>query len=68
MPLSGNVFGTAQRQLVRSGPKHCRTLDSLHLGAMEDLGIERLMTSDRALSVCAERLGLEVLMPGASTK
>lgn len=64
MPLSGAVFERAQMQLLRAGKKHCRSLDRLHLGAMEELAIARLMTNDRVLSAAAVQLGFVVLTPG----
>lgn len=61
--LAGSVFRTALVQHERSAT-HCRTLDRLHLAAMEELGIERLMTHDLRQAQAARELGHEVLSPG----
>jgi predicted nucleic acid-binding protein len=37
-PLPGSLFATALRQDRDAGRIHCRTLDRLHLAAMEELG------------------------------
>ena len=37
------------------------SLDRLHLAAMEDLGVRRLMTADEAQAAAAKALGFEVL-------
>jgi predicted nucleic acid-binding protein len=64
LPLPGTVFETARRQ-QRSAPRpHCRTLDRLHLAAMEELGLHRLMTNDVAQATGARGLGFDVLRPG----
>jgi predicted nucleic acid-binding protein len=64
LPLPGTVFETALRQ-QRSAPRpHCRALDRLHLAAMEELGLHRLMTNDVAQATGARGLGFEVLRPG----
>src|SRR6266487_6784716 len=44
--LPGTIFQTALRQHRNSGNKHCRTLDRLHLAAMEELKVTRLITHD----------------------
>src|SRR5262249_30145806 len=41
----------------------CRTLDRLHLAAMQQLCIGRLLTNDHAQAAVARELGLEVVMP-----
>ena len=51
----------AERQNATSG--YCRTLDRLHLGAMEALGVRRLLTNDDQQAAAARALGFEVLMP-----
>jgi uncharacterized protein with PIN domain len=43
---------------------HCRTLDRLHLAAMEELDVRRLMTTDAAEADGARALGFEVVHPG----
>ena len=63
--LSAAVFQTALRQHQVEGRLHCRTLDRLHLAAMEELNIRRLITNDVSQANAAGALGFEVLMPGA---
>jgi predicted nucleic acid-binding protein len=64
LPLPGEVFQTALRQHQTGRQPHCRSLDRLHLAAMEELGIRRLMTNDAAQATGARGLGYEVLRPG----
>lgn len=61
--LSGNVFGTALAHHL-STSVHCRSLDWLHLAAMAELGVKRLMTHDGKQAEAARELGYEVEMPG----
>ncbi len=63
-PLAGSLFQTAIRQDRNAARVHCRTLDRLHLAAIEDLGLRRLMTLDAAEAVGAKALGFEVVSPG----
>ena len=63
-PLGGSLFETAMHQDRRARSVHCRTLDRLHLAAIEDLGLRRLMTTDVAEAVGAQALGFEVVSPG----
>lgn len=63
-PLAGSVFQIAMRQDREARRIHCRTLDRLHLAAMEDLGLRRLMTHDAAQAAGAKALGFEVASPG----
>jgi predicted nucleic acid-binding protein len=63
-PLAGSLFQTALRQDRDARRIHCRTLDRLHLAAMADLGLERLMTNDAAEAAGAKALGFEVVSPG----
>lgn len=63
-PLPGSVFSTALRQDRAGRRLHCRTLDRLHLSAMEELGLRRLMTNDVAEAAGAAALGFEVVRPG----
>lgn len=63
-PLAGSVFQTALRQDRDARKLHCRTLDRLHLAAMEELGLRRLMTNDAAEAAGAKSLGFEVVSPG----
>ena len=62
--LSGSVFSTALRQDRGAHRVHCRTLDQLHLAAMEELALRRLMTNDVAEAAGAAALGFEVVRPG----
>lgn len=62
--LSGDVFVRALKR-IEAGPEvHCRSLDRLHLAAMEELGIRRLMTNDAKQTEAARAMGIEVLVPG----
>lgn len=63
-PLAGSLFQTALRQDREARRIHCRTLDRLHLAAMEELGLRRLMTTDIAEAAGATALGFEVVTPG----
>ena len=65
-PLAGSLFQTALRQDREARRIPCRTLDGLHLAAMEDLRLRRLMTSDAAEAAGAKALGIEVVSPGRS--
>ncbi len=62
--LPGAVFQTALRQHRNSGSKHCRSLDRLHLAAMEELQVARLMTHDEGQAKAAMEAGFEVIRPG----
>jgi predicted nucleic acid-binding protein len=62
--LAGAVFQTALGQHRNSGDKHCRSLDRLHLGAMEELKVSRLMTHDEGQAKAARAAGFEVIRPG----
>ena len=62
--LPGAVFQTALRQHRNSGDKLCRSLDRLHLAAMEELKISRLMTNDEGQAKAAIEAGFEVVRPG----
>jgi predicted nucleic acid-binding protein len=61
--LSGAIFPNAIKQHENSGV-HCRSLDRLHLAAMAELGIRRLMTHDTRQADAARELGYEVISPG----
>lgn len=61
--LAGSVFRTALVQ-HEMATVHCRTLDRLHLAAMEELGLKRLMTHDMRQAEAARELGYEVVSPG----
>jgi predicted nucleic acid-binding protein len=62
--LPAAVFQTALRQHRNSGDKHCRSLDRLHLAAMEELKVSRLMTHDEGQAKAAIEAGFEVIRPG----
>lgn len=61
--LPGAVFQLAIQQHV-SGKWHCRTLDRLHLAAMRELGLRRLLTNDIKQAAAARSLGYDVVSPG----
>jgi predicted nucleic acid-binding protein len=62
--LPGTVFATALQQLGTTERQHLRMLDRLHLAAMQEWEVRRLMTHDPALGQAAGVLGYEVLAPG----
>lgn len=64
VPLPGRVFDTAIRQQRAPRAAQCRSLDRLHLAAMEELGVRRLATNDDAQSMGAKALGFDVVTPG----
>jgi predicted nucleic acid-binding protein len=57
-------FQTALRQHRNSGDVHCRSLDRLHLAAMEELDISRLMTHDVSQANAAIESGFQIISPG----
>lgn len=63
-PLASPIFRTALRQHRSSGEIHCRTVDRLHLAAMETLELGRLMTHDERQAKAASVAGFEVIRPG----
>jgi predicted nucleic acid-binding protein len=62
--LPATVFQTALRQHRNSGDTHCRALDRLHLAAMAELKVARLMTHDEGQAKAALEAGFEVVRPG----
>lgn len=64
--LSATIFQTAIRQHRDSGDIHCRSMDRLHLAAMEELRVSRLMTHDEGQARAAREAGFEVVCPGRS--
>src|SRR5689334_3248012 len=62
--LPGSIFRRAIDQHVSAGKPHCRTLDRLHLAAMEELGMRRLLTNDTKQAAAARVLGYRVILPG----
>ena len=56
--LSGEVFKLSGDQHSKYGiTGFCRTLDRLHLAAMQELGVNRLITNDTQLAAAARILG-----------
>jgi hypothetical protein len=62
--LPGTLFRTALQQLGTTEREHLRTLDRLHMAAMQEWEVRRIMTHDLALGQAAAVLGYEVLVPG----
>ena len=62
--LPATLFQTALRQHRNSGDTHRRTVDRLHLAAMEELQVSRLMTHDDGQAKAAREAGFEVVRPG----
>jgi hypothetical protein len=62
--LPGVAFQTALRQHRNSGGKDCRSLDRLHLAAMEELNFSRLMTHDVGQAKAGLEAGFEIIRPG----
>lgn len=61
--VSGQLFAVALSQHEASAI-HCRSLDRLHLAAMSEMGIKRLMTHDLRQAEAARELGYLVVSPG----
>lgn len=62
--LSGGVFDLANHQHTRYGLNgFCRTLDRIHLAAMEELGLTRLITNDLKQAEAAGALGFIAEIP-----
>lgn len=60
----GDLIEMAETQLrPLRRPVHCRTLDRLHLAAMEGLGLRRLLTNDDTQAAAARALGFQVVLP-----
>jgi predicted nucleic acid-binding protein len=60
--LPSEVFRRAIDQHLATN-RHCRTLDRLHLTAMELLGVTQLMTNDTRQAEAARALGYHVVVP-----
>jgi predicted nucleic acid-binding protein len=59
-----SAIATAEGQLLAPGAAtHCRTLDRLHPATMQELGVDRILTSDATQARAARALGFEVLAP-----
>jgi predicted nucleic acid-binding protein len=63
--LPGDVFQRAIAQHL-AGKRLCRSLDRLHLAAMDELGLHRLLTNDDKQAAIARELGYEAVSPKAS--
>jgi predicted nucleic acid-binding protein len=61
--VPSGIWEVAFRQHRNSAKTHCRTLDRLHLAAMEKLGIKQLLTTDSAMANAARELGMDVILP-----
>jgi predicted nucleic acid-binding protein len=62
--LPAAVFSTALRQHRHPQAAYCRSLDRLHLAAMDELKVRRLITLDQIQGKAAEALDYEVVYPG----
>ena len=62
--LSAALFQTALRQHRNSRTVHGRSRDRLHLAAMEELTLTRLMTHDDRQAKAASAAGFDVVRPG----
>lgn len=62
--LPAAVFSTALRQHRHPQSVFCRALDRLHLAAMEELKLTRLITLDEIQAKVALALDYEVIRPG----
>ena len=63
-PLPSAVFSTALQQHRHPQAAYCRTLDRLHLAAMEELKLTRVMTLDDVQAKVALALHYKVVQPG----
>jgi len=61
--LPAAVFSTALRQHRHPRAVYCRTLDRLHIAAMEELKLTRLMTLDNLQAKVALALNYQVIHP-----
>ncbi len=64
--LPAAVFSTALRQHRHPQAVYCRSLDRLHLAAMEELKLTRLITLDEVQAKVALAMDYEVVRPGRS--
>ena len=64
VPCPPSIIEIAETQ-VRPAVKsaYCRTLDRLHLAAMQALGVHRLLTNDETQARAARGLGFETTLP-----
>lgn len=65
--LPGAVFETALALHAAAGRGYCRTLGRLHLAAMKELEVERLLTHDAVQASAARALGFTVISPVTRT-
>ena len=62
LPTPPGVDAVAVGQLFPLGRSvHCRTLDRLHLAAMQAIGLRRILTNDEIQARAATALGFDVL-------
>jgi predicted nucleic acid-binding protein len=61
--LPGEIFAVALKQLRHPQSIYCRTLDRLHLAAMEQLKADRLLTLDEHQADVARGLAFAVTVP-----
>jgi predicted nucleic acid-binding protein len=60
----GGIDRIAEQQILpMTRSVHCRTLDRLHLAAMQAFGLRRIFTNDDTQARAALALGFEVLSP-----
>lgn len=59
-----DAIDVAEQQLKRRAV-HCRTLDRLHLSAMQSLGLSRILTNDNVQLKAAVALGFHAISPSA---
>ena len=62
--LPASVFSTALRQHRHPQAVFCRAMDRLHIAAMEELNLARLITLDEIQAKVALALNYEVIRPG----
>jgi predicted nucleic acid-binding protein len=60
-PLPEGVAAGALNLLSLLGEHPLRTLDALHLVIAQEIGADRLATSDRVVAACASALGMAVV-------
>jgi predicted nucleic acid-binding protein len=60
-PLNGDVFDQAITQVKLRGAKACKSLDRLHLAAMQVLGLKSILTKDARQAAVAKSLGFTVV-------
>jgi predicted nucleic acid-binding protein len=63
--LPAAVFTAALRQHRHPQSVYCSSLDRLHLAAMEELNLTRLMTLDETQAEVASGLNYKVILPDA---